>query len=92
VHRREVRVSFEGGTAWLADGYDEEIVVARGFPGEHEPERRPISAEWPLERELRAFVEHLAGGPPPRSSAADGLLIVRRLAELRELAGLCTAS
>ena len=70
------------------EAYDEEIVVARGFPGEHEPERRAIGGDWPLERELRAFVEHLAGGPPPRSSAADGLLIVRRLAELRELAGL----
>jgi predicted dehydrogenase len=87
-NRREVRVSFEGGAAWLAGGYDDAIAVAPGFPGAAEPERRAISGEWPLERELRAFVEHLAGGPPPRSSAAEGLLVVRRLAELRALAGL----
>jgi hypothetical protein len=52
-----------------------------------EPERRAISTELPLLRELRAFVEHLDGGPPPRSSAAEGVEIVRRIAELRSMAG-----
>jgi hypothetical protein len=42
----------------------------------------------PLLLELRAFVEHIRGGPPPRSSLADGLLIVERIAALRVLAGL----
>jgi predicted dehydrogenase len=88
VHRREVRVTFEHGSAWLADGYDAGIGVAPGFPGSQEVQQRPVDPEWPLLRELRVFVEHLAGGPPPRSSAADGVLIVRRLAELRALAGL----
>ncbi|HEX2086518.1 MAG TPA: Gfo/Idh/MocA family oxidoreductase [Solirubrobacteraceae bacterium] len=86
--RREVRVCCAGGTAWLADAYDEHVLVARGMPGRAEPERRETPGEWPLLRQLRAFVEHLAGGPPPKSSAADGVLNVRRLAGLRALAGL----
>ena len=38
--------------------------------------------------DIRWIVAHLGGGPPPRSSAAEGVLIVVRLAELRALAGL----
>jgi predicted dehydrogenase len=92
AHRRHTRLVAEHGSAWLADGYEDGIHVARGRPGESEPERREISAEWPLLRELRAFVEHLGGGPPPRSSAAEGAAIVRRVAALRELAGLSATS
>jgi hypothetical protein len=42
----------------------------------------------PLERELAAFVAHLRGGRPPRSTAAEGLLVIERIAALRNLAGL----
>jgi predicted dehydrogenase len=45
----------------------------------------PISTEMPLLRELRAFVDHLAGGPPPRSSAADGVAVVETIEALRRL-------
>ena len=83
--RREVQLVCEEGVALLADGYSEHVLVHRD--GADEPERREIAAELPLLRELRAFVEHLQGGPPPRSSAADGALVVRRIAELRGLAG-----
>ena len=47
-----------------------------------------MSPELPLLRELRAFLDHLDGGPPPRSSAAEGAAIVRTISELRLLAGL----
>jgi predicted dehydrogenase len=87
-HRRQTRLCGETGSAWLASGFDDHVVVARGHPGDAELERRPIDAEWPLLRELRSFVEHLRGGPLPRSSAAEGAAMVRRVAELRELAGL----
>ena len=83
--RREVQLVCEQGVALLADGYSEHVLVHRD--GADEPERREIAAELPLLRELRAFVEHLQGGPPPRSSAAEGALVVRRIAELRALAG-----
>ncbi len=89
-HRREVRLVCRDGSAVLRDAYADHIEVARaGSPQpEPEPERRPISREMPLLLELRAFVEHLQGGPPPRSSAAEGLANVRAVAELRRLAGL----
>ena len=83
--RREVQLVCEEGVALLADGYSEHVLVHRD--GADEPERRKIATELPLLRELRAFVEHLQGGPPPRSSAAEGALVVRRIAELRALAG-----
>ena len=71
--------------AWLADAYADHIAVAP--TGVDEAERRIVSTELPLLRQLRVFVEHLDGGPPPRSSAAEGVEIVRRIAELRTLAG-----
>jgi predicted dehydrogenase len=83
--RREIRLVCERGVALLADGYSDHVLVRRNDADE--PERREISTELPLLRELRAFVEHLQGGPPPRSSAAEGALVVRRIAELRALAG-----
>jgi predicted dehydrogenase len=90
--RRSVRLVCEEGTATLADGYDDAVLVARGVPERgREPERRPVDPEWPLLRELRAFVEHVRGGPPPRSSAAEHVVFVERLAELRALAGLDAA-
>jgi hypothetical protein len=83
--RRELKLVCEGGVAWLADAYADHVAVAPA--GVDEPERRDIPTELPLLRQLRAFVEHLDGGPPPRSSAAEGVEIVRRIAELRALAG-----
>ena len=87
-HRRHTRLCGAAGSAWLAGGFDDHVVVARGHPGDAELERRPIEGDWPLLRELRSFVEYLNGGRPPRSSAAEGAAIVRRTGELRDLAGL----
>jgi predicted dehydrogenase len=87
--RRAVRLVCEHGTATLADSYDDVLLVHAGVPERGaKPERRPIDPEWPLMRELRTFVEHLRGGPPPRSSAAEHAVIIERLADLRALAGL----
>jgi predicted dehydrogenase len=90
-YRREIRLQCRDGVAVLNDGYSEGVWLTRsgdsleaGMGGE----LRSISQELPLLRELRAFVEHLRGGPPPRSSAAEGALIVSTIADLRELAGL----
>jgi hypothetical protein len=90
--RREITLICEQGIAVLPDGYSDHVLVAHGSdPTELTPpelERRAISTELPLLRELRTFVEHLGGGPPPRSSAAEGAAIVRTISELRALAGL----
>jgi predicted dehydrogenase len=88
THSRSVQLVCEDGTAWLADGYAHEICVVRGAALDGEPERRSISTQMPLLAELRAFVQHLSGGPAPRSSAAEGAEVVARIADLRALAGL----
>lgn len=87
--RREIRIHCRDGVAVLDDGSSPDLSVTRSgnFQGP-ELERRPISQELPLLRELRAFVEHLQGGPPPKSSAAEGAQVVGAIAELRSLAGL----
>jgi predicted dehydrogenase len=93
AHRRELRVVFEGGVAQLDGGYAEEVVVARaGAIHEEAVERRPAKGELPLLAELRAFVEHLRGGPPPLSPAADGLAVVEVVAATIELARAGEAS
>jgi predicted dehydrogenase len=86
VRRREIRLVCEGGLARLADGYADHVEVAPAEAVGDVPERHAISTEMPLLRELRAFVEHLNGGPAPRSSAAEGAAIVACIAELRSLA------
>lgn len=91
VNRRTVVVVGENGSGQLADSWDDRIVLAGTVDGvEITPEtrERAVGAELPLEAELRTFLEHLAGGPPPRSSAADALAVVRTIAALRTMAGL----
>jgi predicted dehydrogenase len=83
-HRRELRMICDGGWAQLDGGWAEQITIRRD--GTETDEVRPTPGELPLLAELRAFVEHLRGGPPPKSSAAEAALQVRRIAELGELA------
>lgn len=92
---RSVTLRCRDGIAALMDGYADHLEILRGYPlrdTEPEPVRRPFRFEMPLLRELRAFVDHLSGGPPPRSSAAEGAGVVTALAELRRLAGVEEAS
>ena len=90
-YRREVRLVCREGTALLSDSHSGCLQIVRpgGRSGRGEPieEQWPVSDEMPLLRELRAFVDHVKGGPPPRTSATDAATIVTTLAQLRELAG-----
>jgi predicted dehydrogenase len=61
-------------------------VIVRRFDG-REDQLIEAKGELPLLAELRAFVEHVNGGPAPKSSAAEGALIVRRIEQALELAG-----
>jgi predicted dehydrogenase len=91
IRRREVRLVCRNGVAVLPDAYSDHVLVTRGELQRdvtRADERRPLSTDLPLQRELRAFVAHLAGGPPPHSSAADGAAEVEAIGRLRELAGL----
>lgn len=88
-HRRELRLVCEEGVAQLDGAEAGAVVVARaGRIDADSVERRPIEDEMPLLAELRAFVEHLRGGPPPRSSAADGVAVVEAVAGTIALAGV----
>jgi predicted dehydrogenase len=86
AHRREVRLVCEDGVAHLDGSYSNHIRVARAGDIGGEGERRPIADALPLLEELRSFVEHLRGGPPPKSSAAEGARIVERIGELAAMA------
>lgn len=86
--RREVRLHAREGTAVLADGYDTQVEIIRhGVGGAPFIEKRPIGDAMPLYRELEAFLGHLKGGPPPRSSAGEGAEVVDVIARLRAMAG-----
>ncbi len=90
VKRREFILHCENGVAWLDDGWAAHIKIARDRSGgggdAQDVEIRSVSGDLPLLRELGTFVEHLKGGPPPRSSAREAALVVERIVQLRDLA------
>lgn len=92
VRLRRVALHCEGGVVVLPNGYSDrlEIHLQSDPAGTKVPKPvlREISNEMPLLRELRAFIGHLRGGPPPRSSAREAAEIVARILELRHLAGV----
>ena len=87
---RRVELSCVGGIAVLRDSYASEIEIYRHGPtlplSVPAAERRPIPTDMPLLAELEAFLEHVQGGPPPKSSCADAVQIVSTLARLHDLA------
>lgn len=89
---RSVELICRDGMAALDDSYADHIRLVRhdGDPTTHAlpEERRPVSTELPLYRELAAFVGFCRGGPPPKSTAADGLAAVETIFALRKLAGI----
>jgi len=90
-YRREIVLQCRDGIVALSNSYSDHLLIRRDPKSNHpsnEAQKRSISMEFPLLRELRTFVEHLDGGPSPRSSAAEGAAIVNTIATLRELAGL----
>ncbi len=85
---RRVELHCDEGVAVLGGGWDEHVSVFRSANGEPEEERIETPGELPLLAELRAFVDHVGGGPPPKSTAAEGASVVAAIAELRRLAGI----
>jgi predicted dehydrogenase len=81
--RRSIRLVGSEAVAVLDDGAPW-ITIRGGGAG---PERIATPGPPPLQRELACFLDHLGGGPPPRSSAAEGAHAVAVVAELRALAG-----
>ena len=90
VSRRSVILVGEDATAELGGSYDEAIVIRYGRPASRQAreERMTLSKEMPLQAELARFLAFLKGGPPPMSSAAEGLQVVETIVALRRLAGI----
>lgn len=80
---RELVVICERGTLSLPDSFAD-YVLLREFGGVEE--RLPVSTEMPLKLEVKAFLNHLNGGPPPVSSAAEGLRTVELIDQMRHMA------
>jgi predicted dehydrogenase len=80
---------FEKATVVLRDSYDAKVsVYMYGNPQEKTPPPEisiPFEPNMPLEAELRAFVEYVThNGPPPKSSVADSLQVIRAMESSRE--------
>jgi len=93
IMQREVQLYCRDGVAVLADGFSKAVQIARSrgdMPiGRPVVEERAIAETMPLMEELRAFVAFVRGeGPAPKSSAAEGLEIVRAIDGLRRMAGV----
>lgn len=93
--RREVQLYCTQGTAIMNGPYEEHVAlyrprnfVDRTLPS---PELRKISTEFPLLRELRAFVSYLNGGPPPKGSAVESAEDVAVITQIRQRLGMSGA-
>jgi predicted dehydrogenase len=89
AHRiRRVEVTGTSGSATLPEpeAARVELLVHNGdLDGEIERHALPVECEWPLLRELRDFVRHCEGGPPPRATGAEGFEVIEAIASLRDL-------
>jgi predicted dehydrogenase len=95
--QRSILLGGSEGLAFWSDGAPETVFVGRRPATARDTrdaintgdfERHEVTGEMPLKAELRDFLAHLAGGPPPRASAAGGALVVERIDALRRLAGV----
>ena len=90
--RRAARLICEGGVAELPGADAPHLLISRASDDDVAelplPEQRETPGQMPLLAELESFVDHLRGGPAPKSSAKEGASIVNAMADLRVLAGL----
>jgi len=89
--QRRIELRCRDGVAVLANADDAMIKLIRNPTGPADPphiEQIAIGTTAPLYAELAAFIAYLDGGPRPKSSVAEGALIVETIARARALAGL----
>lgn len=92
--RRCFAVVGSAGSVELRDADSPALCLRRGAPGSADAavENIPVSREMPLLLEVRAFLGHLGGGPPPMSSAREGQIIVERTAEIEAAASVAESA
>jgi predicted dehydrogenase len=89
VTERRIELHGDEGVAILAGGWEDRIIVQRTVTAPSpDIEVHPFDGDLPLLAEIEMFVKHLEGGPPPMSSAEEGLAVVREVARLRTFAGM----
>ena len=77
VEQRAAILFCRDGVATLQDSYSDQVLVVENPPPDGGAKvaprisRRPIVEDMPLLAELSAFVDHLKGGPPPKSSVRE---------------------
>ncbi len=83
-HLRRFTVIGTRATLELRGSYDDRMFIREGSPDDlNAPEKSIVCpGKMPLLAEIERFLGFLSGGPPPISSASDGLLIVERLAAI----------
>jgi predicted dehydrogenase len=89
VNRRMIALVCENGSVELGGSYDEEVILCY-TSGEAATiqERLKLPKKMPLETELQCFLDYLLGGPPPMSTAAEGLAVIEAIVDLRRIAAL----
>ena len=85
ITRRSVLLVGSEGSAQFGGSYDDRIQV-RWQDGRTED--IAIATDMPLLAELRVFLDHIRGGPAPKSPAPEAAAIVRHIADIRAMAGL----
>lgn len=93
VHNRAVMVHFERAVVALPEGVTDHLVLVQNpaeitNAGNPKVEKVPIDKEFPLIRELRAFVDFVQGGPPIRTGVLEALQIVRSIDEMLRVSGM----
>lgn len=90
-NQRELVVSFAEGCAWLPSPTADHVLIHTRPEDEAAAQAQPISTEFPLLRELRCFRDYLLGGPSPPTGIEQALETVRRIEQVRRLAGVAAA-
>lgn len=84
---REISVVCDDGVVSMVDPYADHVLL-REHGAENAERVKVDTIEMPLLLELRMFVEHLHGGPPPLSPAIEGLRSVELIERMRQMAGI----
>jgi predicted dehydrogenase len=75
ARRRDIAVHGTHAVAVLHDDHDH-VEILTGTSSRPDVDRLTFDPTPALQRELAAFVDHVRGGPPPKTAAAEGLAVV----------------
>lgn len=89
---REIHAGFRDGVVSLLSDRSKTIRIARIDRLRTDTqliEHRNLHTDEPLKLQMQSVVDWLRGGVSPTSSGRDSLLVIQRIVEMRQMAGLC---